>query len=640
MALLSLFEIEKQFGERTLFSGVTFEMAPGDRLGLVGVNGCGKSTLLKLIAGEERPDAGRITRSAELRIQWMQQRGSASAGATLYEDTLQVFCELLAVERQLDEIAEKLTVSPDEKLIRRQAALQERYDREGGATFRSRTRAVLLGLGFTEADLLKPLSLFSGGEARKALLARVLLSDATLLLLDEPTNHLDLSAIEWLEEYLLSYKGAYIVVSHDRFFLDRVTERTAEMENGHVTLHRGNYSRHLELKMSERETVERRYYNQQKEIRRLQAMIEQQKRWNQARNYVTIASKEKQIERIRAELVPPEKDPEAIGFHFQAVEPAGNEIISMRGLKKSFSGRTIFSGVEELILKGEHVCLLGSNGCGKTTLLNILRGAEEPDEGSFVIGANVRIGYYEQSMKGLDPAKTVLGQVSDLFPRMDLTELRTALGRFLFHGDDVFKLIGDLSGGELARIQLLKLMLEGCNLLLLDEPTNHLDIPSREALEKALSAYDGTMLVVTHDRYFVDRIADRVLILEKDGIREFSGDWTLYMQSLREREQERREEPAAEPARERVNEYQLKKQQRSDYLRVKNEAARLEKEIADLEGQLGGLHEKLQDPKVAADYNSLVELTEKSTDLEAALEERYLAWEQAEERLAGMPQGD
>lgn len=634
MALLQAQHVAKHFGERTLFSGISFEIAPGDHIGLVGVNGCGKSTLLRILIGEEKTDDGQVHRSSDCRITWLMQQQPNDLDMTLYAATLQEFLPLMEIEERLSEIAEKLEHSADDALILRQYNLQEEYQQRGGLTYRNRTRAVLLGLGFTEEALEKRIGVLSGGEVRKALLARVLLSEANLLLLDEPTNHLDIRAIEWLEEYLLGYRGAFVVVSHDRYFLDRVTTRTIEMEHGSVIVSRGNYSRHLELKMNAREAAERKYYNQMREIRRIEGIIEQQRRWNQARNYVTIASKEKQIERIRQDLVKPTADPAAIRFTFRAVEPAGNDVLLVRGLEKRYGSRTLFHDLDAHLQRGEHVCMLGANGCGKTTLLRIFTGEENPDCGGYQIGANVKIGYYEQSMKGLNPEYTVLEQVSALFPRLDQQQLRSALGQFLFHGDDVFKRISALSGGELARIQLLKLILSGCNLLLLDEPTNHLDIPSREALERALSAYDGTMLIVTHDRYFVNRIADRIFVLNEEGLSSFSGDWNAYSSSLRDAKPRIQETVQPEPKQ--ANAYVKKREKRGEIQRARGVVKRAEERVSEYEQRLLDYHAQLSSPELVADYTAYLRIADEAGELEAEIERLYAAWQEADRALQAL----
>ena len=631
MAILQAQRLAKQFGERELFADVSFEVAPGDRIGLVGVNGCGKTTLLRLLCGEDMPDEGRVQRASDCRITWLMQQQPDAAGMTLLDATLQEFAPLMELERQLAALSERLELGADDALIRRQDRLQEEYQRRGGLTYRSRTRAVLLGLGFAEDALGRPVQSLSGGEVRKALLARVLLSEATLLLLDEPTNHLDIRAIEWLEEFLLSCRSAYIVVSHDRYFLDRVTDRTIELAQGTAIVSRGNYSRHLELKMDAREAAERKYYNQLREVRRIEGIIEQQRRWNQARNYVTIASKEKQLARIRQDMVKPAADPASIHFSFHAAETGGNDVLLVDGLQKGYDGRILFSGLGLRLQRGEHVCLLGANGCGKTTLLRILTGMETPDAGGFQLGAGVRVGYYEQSMRGLSPEYTVLEQAEALFPRLDLAQLRAALGRFLFRGDDVFKRVGDLSGGEQARIQLLKLMLSGCNLLLLDEPTNHLDIPSREALESALAAYDGTILAVTHDRYFVDRIADRILVLDGTGLAGFSGDWTAYSASLRQQREEQAalRRAAAGEARP-ANEYVKKRELRAAIARARGALSRAEARVAEQERALAACQERMGSPAVAADYAAVLREADEAARLEAELEPLYAAWQEAD----------
>ncbi|MBQ3108086.1 MAG: ABC-F family ATP-binding cassette domain-containing protein, partial [Clostridia bacterium] len=482
MALIAAHNLKKSFGTRTLFEDVTFELAPKEHAGLVGVNGCGKTTLFRILAGQESPDAGQVALNREAKISYMEQM-ELDLDRSLYGSALDAFAHLMEMELQLEEVNRKLTEGEGDldALIRRQHSLQTRYEDGGGLTYRSRTRATLLGLGFTEAELEQPLSTMSGGQRSKAQLARVLLSGANLLLLDEPTNHLDIDSVNYLEDFLSSYPGAFIVISHDRYFLDKVTNRTLELENRRIESTNGNYSRHLELKASEREVALRHYQRTQREIRRIYGIVEQQRRWGQAHNFITAESKLKQAERLKATLVEPERDPESIRFHFTAREPGGNDVLMGENLKKSYGEKHLFHDVDLLIKKNERVFLLGPNGCGKTTLLRILTGREEPDAGTHRLGAKVQPAYYDQNISQMDPENTALQEVWDAYPRMRHTEVRNALATFLFKGDEVEKKIATLSGGEKARIQLLKMMLSGANLLLLDEPTNHLDIHSREA---------------------------------------------------------------------------------------------------------------------------------------------------------------
>lgn len=521
-------------------------------------------------------------------------------------------------------------------LVRRQHSLRERYEDGGGLTFRSRTRAALLGLGFTEAELQKPLSNMSGGERNKAQLARVLLSGANLLLLDEPTNHLDIDAIAWLEEYLRGYTGAFIVISHDRYFLDAVTNRTMEIKNTRFFLSEGNYTRHMELMADEQEMLRRKYLNTQKEIRRIESIVDQQRRWGQERNFITAASKQKQADRLRATLVAPERETEGIRFRFHADEVGGNDVLIAEGLSKAYEA-PVFRDVTLHVRKGERVFLLGPNGCGKTTLLRVLMRRERPDAGTFYFGAKVRPGYYEQHMTGLNDALSALEEVREAYPRMDDTAIRTALAAFLFRGDDVHKELGLLSGGERARVQLLKLMLSGANLLLLDEPTNHLDIASREALERALEEYDGTLLIVTHDRYLVDRLADRVLYLTGEGVEEYIGGYTEFLAERARRAmlheahaQQPFQEEAAAP---KQNDYRAKKERQSALNRAAGEVRRAEERVASAEEELAALEAELALPDVASDYKKASKLARTADEKRQALEGLYRKWEEAQAHL-------
>ncbi len=630
MALIHAQELVKSFGERILFSGVTFDVFEQDHIGLVGVNGSGKSTLMRMIEGLESRDGGQLSVGKSVRLATLDQSPVWTQGATLFDAVLEASGRWIEIERELYEIAERIEQGGQatDALIKRQADLQDRYTTGGGLTYRARTRSTLLGLGFTEEELAREVSVMSGGQMRKAALARILMSDADLLLLDEPTNHLDIASLEWLETYLSAFRGAYIVISHDRYFLDHVCNKIFEMENGGLCVFSGNYTQSMEKKMDEREFAMRKYKNSLREIKRIEGIIEQQRRWNQARNFVTIASKQKQIERIKSTLVKPEEEPQGIRFKLRADALTANEVVVCRGLSKSYGGQTLFRNLDLLVRRDERVCLLGANGCGKTTLLKILTNQIEPDAGSYKLGSNVHVGYYEQSTVHTSDTRTVLEALHASFPRYDLQVFRNLLGSFLFRGDDVYKHICDLSGGEFARIQLLKLMLSGSNVLFLDEPTNHLDIPSCEALEEALNEYGGTMLIVTHDRYLANRIADRIILMDGEGVRAFEGDWDAYKEFLAENASPaEKEEPVVK------NAYVLAKEHKAAVNRCKGALDRAEAKVKAEEAKLGELEARVSAPEIASDYEAAKSLYEELGTQRRSVEACYAEWERAESEL-------
>ena len=633
MSILQVQNISKSFGTHVLFEGVSFQMAENDRVGLIGPNGCGKTTLLSILNQETEPDSGTVIVSRNCRSESIAQVTEADFDGSLYEIALHARDDLLSMEHDITVLEKRLESESEnrDRLIRRMCDLRERYEAEGGLTFRSRTRSTLMGLGFEAEELERPYRSFSGGEIRKAHLARLLLSEPNLLVLDEPTNHLDILSTEWLEEYLSAYHGAIITVSHDRRFLDKVTSRTLEIRNTRLYETVGNYSKHLELQLDSDKAAERRYNRTLKEIHRLEGVIEQQRRWNQQRNYVTIASKQKQIDRLRQDLVPPERKPDTIRFRFSVDVPPTNEIVRAENLKKSFGGKDVFRNVSFLIKNGEHVCLIGENGCGKTTLLKILLGNENADAGSFHIGDSVRWGYYSQDIAESTEDKTVFDRIYDRFPRMDPKEIKNALAAFLFRGEEIGKKISDLSGGELARIRLLELMLSRRDTLFLDEPTNYLDIASREQLEDAITDFPGTCLIVSHDRYFISRIADRILILTEDGVSEFSGDWDEYVQLCQQNRQLRRKKDTETKKTE--NAYLAGKEQRSAANRVRARFRNLERQIQILEKEIVGYEDRMKDPGVASDYIQAGETADALELAQKQHEELLAEWIELEEEI-------
>lgn len=632
MPLLAVKNLKKSFITRTLFENISFEVEPGDHIGFVGANGTGKTTLFRILLSQELYDEGSISFSRSAELGSMQQT-AANDGISLYDYVLEVFDELLQIEAELSQINTLLESSAPAELLDRQHRLNERYAQLGGATFRARTRSALTGLGFSLQEHDKPMREFSGGQRNKAQLAKLLLSQANLLLLDEPTNHLDIKAIEWLEGFLSSYTGAFIVISHDRYFLDRVTTRTMELKDRRLYTSRGNFSRHIELRSSSRELERRKYLRTVKEIKRIEGIIEQQKRWNQAHNYVTAASKQKQADRLRATLVEPERDSASIHFKFYAKETGGNDVLIAKGLSKAFDGRKVFENVDMLIKKGERVFILGENGCGKTTLLNILAGKLRSDSGAFSLGSHIYHALYEQTVTIEDPDRSVINEVWDkYYAQISHKDICNALASFLFRGDDINKPMCNLSGGELARVQLLKLMLTQANLLFLDEPTNHLDIDSREALENALEDYDGTMLIVTHDRYLVNRMADRVLYLTKNGIEEYIGGYDDYLEAVRQKPAAQAVEQSKPPS-SKADEYRERKALQSMINKARGEIARIEDAIGRAEAELGEIEASLSMPHIASDYKKSIELSEKSHSVQNKLEELYAKWERADKAL-------
>ncbi len=634
MAILTVSGISLSFGEEKILENISFEIQKGERVGLVGVNGSGKTSLFKVLTGEYVPDTGAAVFSKETSPGYMEQHVCRDLEKTAYEEVMTVFAHLLRMEAELEELSLRLSQNPppeeQEALILRQGELNDRFVDQGGLTCRSRARSTLLGLGFTEEQTENRVGVLSGGQKAKLQLAKMLLGGANLLLLDEPTNHLDIPSVEWLEGFLQSYAGAYIVISHDRYFLDKVTTRTLEMHGRTLDSYKGNYSRSLELRAEKRLAMERVYENTQREIKRIEGIIEQQKRWNQERNYVTIASKQKAIDRLEATLEKPEQDPESIRFQFHASRRSGDNVLTAEDLSLSFGGPPIFQNVNLEIKRGEKIFLIGPNGCGKTSLFKILLDQYRPDTGFVRIGAGVDLGYYEQSQMSLHDEKEVIDEIWDLHPRMNQTEVRSALAVFLFKGEDVFKPVGALSGGERARILLLKLMLSKANFLLLDEPTNHLDIGSCEALEEALSGYDGTLFVVSHDRYLINKLADKVYVLGPWGAALYHGNYDYYLE--RREAMEALEEKKAQP---KVNLYKQRKERDAELRKKKAALARLEKEIDQADARRQELEARLLDPEVSADYQAV---TEASAELSALSEQtdRLLAqWTELSEALEG-----
>ena len=621
MVILSCENLSKKYGERSLFENVGFHVDNDDKIGLTGANGCGKTTLFKLLTRELSPDSGQVHFSKENSIAYMRQHVCEDESHTVIEEVLSVFEHLHKMEKELSELHDKIE-NGNHSLIERQTFLTEEYEKLGGYTYKSRSKSALMRLGFSEQELSRALSGLSGGERSKVSLARLLLCNAPLLLLDEPTNHLDIDAVNWLEEYLRDYNGAYIVISHDRYFLDKVTKKTYAMSNSGLKMYMGNYSAHLNKKSEDDRILLHRYKNDMKEIGRIEGIIEQQRRWNREKNIKTAESKEKQLDKLKKTVVTPEAEADTLNFRFNIPECPANDILIARNISKSFDSDPLFNVENIHITKGERVFLLGSNGCGKTTLFKILTKQLECDSGSVTLGSSVLSGYYDQKLAGLNPGKNALNQIWDSFPNLSQGFIRTALAVFLFKGDDVFKPISSLSGGERARIALLSLMLSKANFLLLDEPTNHLDIPSREALEGALMTYGGTLFIISHDRYFINKMADRVLYLDSSGMSEYGGNYDYFLNHF-QKSGVKTNAPVPK-----VNSYKQKKEQESAERKKAGEIKRLEAEIEKKEKESHELSEIAQSEECVSDYSKLMDITKQLEETHKLLEEMYLKWEE------------
>lgn len=633
MPALSVRNLTMTFIERNLFTDVSFDVEERDKVGFIGANGVGKTTLFKILNGEISPVSGTVTFSKNVRPGYMEQHACNNPRADVYHELLSVFDYLSDMETEISALAHQIDNKSGnlDELVERQTMLIEQFERAGGLTYKSRTRSALLGLGFSENDFTMPVGNLSGGQRSKLCLAKLLLSQSNMLLLDEPTNHLDIDAIAWLEGFLRDFKGAMIIISHDRYFLDNVTNKTIELEHNRAMVYTGSYSEFVKKKESVNESLKNKYEHDLKEIKRIEGIVEQQKRWGQAHNFITAASKQKEADRIKDQLVAPESELETMRMHFEPRCESGNDVLICKNLAKSFDDKQLFRNVDIHIRKGERVFIIGGNGCGKTTLFRILTGKTPMDSGEYDYGANVEIGYFDQMQQNLDLSKTALDEVWDTFPNMTQTEVRSALASFLFKGDEVFKPLSKMSGGERARVSLLKLMLKGSNFLLLDEPTNHLDASSREELEKTLLDYSGTMLIVSHDRYFINKIADRILLLTNNGVKEYLGNYDYYLERttaekqgvvLTESKKEKKEKPQ--------NDYFLQKQKQSEERKRQTKLKKAEAEIERLDEEIAKTQELLSSEEVAADYEKLMELSKLLEDLQKQQEEQYEIWEELE----------
>lgn len=633
MPALSVRNLTMTFIERNLFTDVSFDIENNDKVGFIGANGVGKTTLFKILNGEISPTSGTVTFEKNTRVGYMEQHACNNPRIDVYNELLSVFDFLDDMEKEISAVTNDIDNKNGDlnELVERQTQLIESFENLGGLTYKSRTRSALLGLGFKESDFTMPVGSLSGGQRSKLCLAKLLLSQSNMLLLDEPTNHLDIGSVNWLEGFLRDFKGAMIIISHDRYFLDKVTNKTIELEHNRTMCYKGAYSEFIEKKKAYNESLKNKYENDIKEIKRIEGIVEQQKRWGREHNFITAASKQKEADRIKAQLVTPDSELETMHMRFEPKCESGNDVLICRGLSKSFGEKHLFKNVDIHIRKGERVFILGANGCGKTTLFKILTGKCPQNSGEYDYGANVQVGYFDQMQQNLDLSKAAIDEVWDTFPNMTQTEVRCAMASFLFKGEEVFKPLSKMSGGERARISLLKLMLKGGNFLLLDEPTNHLDSSSREELENTLKEYGGTLLIISHDRYFINKLADRVLVMTPDGVTEYLGNYDYYLERTKSEIGENKAEKAAINKEKPQNDYFLQKQKQSEERKRKTRLNKAEAEIERLDGEIEKTQALLSSEEVVADYEKLIELTNKLEQLRQEQEEQYLIWEELSE---------
>jgi len=637
MILLSLQGVQKSFGTNEVIRDASLVLQEGQRMGLVGVNGCGKSTLMKIIAGIESSDGGTITMQKGLRLGYLAQQGAVDVNRTALEELESVFEPVVQMEQQMRQLeVEMAECGADEMMLRRLGSqydqLTREFERANGYGWKSQVQGVFAGLGFRKEQQSMKCGLLSGGERTRLSLGRMLLTEPDLLLLDEPTNHLDLKSIAWLEEYLKAYKGAVLLVSHDRYFMDHVCDRMCELLLGNTECYDGNYTEYMAQRAERFEIRMRAYEMQQKEIARQEAIIARYRQFNREKSIRLAESREKRLDKI--ERLEKPKDESAIRFRFDTRRRTGEDVLMVEELSKGFDGRTLFEHVKLHMRAGDRVALIGDNGVGKSTLFKCLIGELQPDTGSVRLGAGVDIGYYDQHQAGLHEHKTVLDEVWDDFRRLDQTEVRGALGLFLFTGDEVLMPISTLSGGEKGRVALTKLMLRKDNLLLLDEPTNHLDMDSREVLEDALAGFPGTILAISHDRYFINRFATKVCVLEQGGVKEYLGNYDDYFEKIN-----RAQAPDGDTVgMTRTAMEKEKRRSREEERRIKERKLALkaaEEAIAKAEEQAAELEALLADPDTYQDADKAAKLAKDYQSKKDEIEQLYLAWEELEAEEEG-----
>ena len=642
--ILSCQNISKAFVENQVLKNVSFHIEDHEKAAIVGINGAGKTTLLRIIVGEMTPDDGQVVLARDKTLGYLAQNSTVDTSHTIYEELLSVKADLLRLEEKIRECENNMKHAEGdalEDLMKQYTSLTHAFETGGGYLYRSELVGVLKGLGFTEDEFSKPVATLSGGQKTRVALGRLLLQNPDLIILDEPTNHLDMNSIAWLETYLLNYKGAVLIVSHDRYFLDRIAGKVIEIDQSKATTFMGNYSDYAVKKEQLRVAAWNAYMNQQREIKHQEEVIEKLKSFNREKSIKRAESREKMLDKI--EVI--EKPSEVRTDMKLTLTPrilSGNDVLTVEHLSKSFDSHKLFTDVNFEIKRGEHVAIIGDNGSGKTTLLKILNGLIPADQGTFRLGSNVEIGYYDQEHHVLHSEKTLFEEISDDYPYLNNTQIRNVLAAFLFTGEDVFKRISDLSGGERGRVSLAKLVLSNANFLILDEPTNHLDIMSKEILEDALNGYEGTILYVSHDRYFINRTAHRILDLTEGQFVNYVGNYDYYLEkhdtvmaatlTSAPQSADADNADAAKPVESAVKlDWKAQKEEQARLRKKENDLKKCEEQIARLEARVSEIDTEMSDPAIGTQVAKLQELSKEQAACQEQLEKLYEQWEELAE---------
>lgn len=632
--ILSCNNISKSFGTDVIIKSCSFNIEDHEKAAIVGINGAGKSTLLKIITGIEPADTGLVTLAKDKTLGYLAQQQNLGSDNTIYDELLSVKQYILDMEKELRSIEKRMNTADGdelENLMKKYSDLNHRFEMENGYAYKSEITGVLKGLGFSEEDFTLNVNTLSGGQKTRVALGKLLLAKPDIILLDEPTNHLDMESIRWLENYLLNYNGAVLIVAHDRYFLDKIVSKIIELDNGVATVFSGNYTDYAAKKAILRNMKLKEYLNQQREIKHQEDVITKLKQFNREKSIKRAESREKMLDKIEIVDKPQELN-DKMNIKLEPNVVSGNDVLTISGLSKSFDDVTLFDNIDIEIKRGERVALIGNNGTGKTTILKLINGIIEPDSGSIYLGAKVNIGYYDQEHHVLDPDKTIFDEIRDAYPDLNNTQIRNTLAAFLFTNEDVFKYIRDLSGGEKGRVSLAKLMLSNANFLILDEPTNHLDIVSKEILENALNNYTGTVLFVSHDRYFINAAATRIIELSNKTVVNYIGNYDYYL--------EKRDILSAKPintvssadiehakkAADSKASWQEEKVKQAQLKKIKNELKRTEERIANIEERIDKLDNMYADPAISSDTAKLMEIHTEKEELSKELDKLYDKW--------------